>query len=78
METDFRRLQHSHFSRSDCTGYIYQNGDEAEFGVLRYDTALYLRRILPSVMMLHHIPEELLTAVNELDCFISVQSTGAV
>ena len=56
METDFRRLQQSHFSGSDCTEYIYQNGDEAEGGVLGYDTTSYLRRILSWVMTLYCIP----------------------
>jgi len=40
-ETDFLRLQQSHFSGSACTGYIYQNEDEAEGGVLGYDIARY-------------------------------------
>jgi hypothetical protein len=39
VETDFLRLQQSHFSGSACTGYIYQNEDEAKGGVLGYDIA---------------------------------------
>ena len=34
METEFHRLQQSHFSGSDCTGYIYENEDEDEVSVL--------------------------------------------
>ena len=56
METDFSRLQKSYFSGSECTGYIYQNEHKDESGVLGYDTASYLRRILSGVVTLHHIP----------------------
>jgi hypothetical protein len=56
METDFSSLQQSHSSESDCTGYIYKNKHE-DCCLLGYDAASCPRRILPWVMMLHHILE---------------------
>ena len=56
LETDFPKLQLSHFYGNYCTGYIYQSEDEAEGGVLGYDITSYPRRILSWFMTLHHIP----------------------
>jgi hypothetical protein len=64
METLFPRLQQSHFSGSDCTGYIYWNDDEDEVSVLGYDNTSYVRRILSWVLTQHDIPEDSVVCYN--------------
>jgi hypothetical protein len=59
METVSPRLQPSLFSGSDCSGYIYQNENEAEVYFWGYDTASYLRKILSWIMTLYYIPDVL-------------------